>query len=68
MKERTKVEDNYYYERDMSSGAIINNNETAYQRRLKQKQVSDEVKSEMTEIKSELAEIKELLKKLGGNQ
>ncbi len=67
IKDRVKVEDNYYYERDMSSGAIINNNETAYQRRLKQKQVSENAKDEMAEIKSELAEIKELLKKLGGN-
>jgi len=67
IKERAKIEDNYYYERDMSSGAIINNNETAYQRRLKQKQIANKNRDEMSEIKSELAEIKALLKKLGGN-
>jgi len=67
MKNRTKVKDNYYYERDMSSGAIINNNDAAYQRRLKQKEAEQKATDEMAQIKSELAEIKALLKRLGGN-
>lgn len=64
---RIKVEDNLNLERDRSSSAIINNNETAYKQRLKQKQARKKGVDEIAEIKSELAEIKALLKKLGGN-
>ena len=35
---RIKVKDNLNLERDRSYSAIINNNETAYKQRLKQKQ------------------------------
>mgnify|MGYP000567922671 CR=1 FL=1 len=64
---RIKVEDNLNLERDRSSSAIINNSETAYKQRLKQKQARKKGVDEIAEIKSELAEIKALLKKLGGN-
>ena len=64
---RIKIEDNLNLERDRSSSAIINNSETAYKQRLKQKQARKKGVNEIAEIKSELAEIKALLKKLGGN-
>jgi hypothetical protein len=64
---RIKIEDNLNLERDRSSSAIINNSETAYKQRLKQKQARKKGVDEIAEIKSELAEIKALLKKLGGN-
>jgi len=64
---RIKVEDNLNLERDRSSSAIINNSETAYKQRLKQKEARKKGVDEIAEIKSELAEIKALLIKLGGN-
>ncbi len=64
---RIKIEDNLNLERDRSSSAIINNSETAYKQRLKQKQARKQGVDEIAEIKSELAEIKALLIKLGGN-
>lgn len=67
MKKRVNVEDNYYYERDIATGAIINNNEAAYNRRLDQKKAAHAAKNEMAQIKLELAEIKALIKQLGGN-
>ncbi len=62
-----KIKDNLHLERDMSSQAIINNNNTAYQQRLKQIERSDQKENEIAGIKADLAEIKELLKNLGGN-
>jgi len=65
--EKVKIQNNLHLERDMTSQAIINNNNTAYHQRLSQIARNKKKENEIAEIKSELAEIKELLKNLGGN-
>lgn len=64
---KIQIQNNLHLERDMTSQAIINNNNTAYQQRLNQIARNKQKENEIAEIKSELAEIKELLKNLGGN-
>lgn len=67
------VEEDNNLVRDLSTNAIINTNETAYERRLEQiqrKQSQEEIdaaqRADIEELKADMKEIKALLKKLGG--
>lgn len=67
------VEEDNNLVRDLSTNAIINTNETAYERRLEQiqrKQSQEEIdaaqRADIEQLKSDMKEIKALLKKLGG--
>ena len=67
------VEEDTTLVRDLSTNAIINTNETAYERRLEQiqrKQSQEEIdaaqRADIEQLKSDMKEIKALLKKLGG--
>ena len=51
-------------ERDLSSQAIINRNQTDYQRRLAQKQFTSAKEQEIQDLKSEVEQLKELVNKL----
>lgn len=64
--DRIKVKDNLSLERDINTGAVINNNVTDYELRKLQKRAVKNKNDEISEIKSELAEIKALLRELGG--
>jgi len=63
-----KIQDSDSLVRDLTSGAIINNNTTEYQNYLNKKnaskQMQNEIKQnseEIKELKSEISEIKQLL-------
>lgn len=67
------VEEDNNLVRDLSTNAIINTNETAYERRLEQiqrKQSQEEIdaaqRADIEQLKADMKEIKALLKKLGG--
>lgn len=67
------VEEDNNLVRDLSTNAIINTNETAYERRLEQiqrKQSQEEIdaaqRADIDQLKADMKEIKALLKKLGG--
>lgn len=67
------VEEDNNLVRDLSTNAIINTNESAYERRLEQierKQSQEEIdaaqRADIDELKADMKEIKALLKKLGG--
>lgn len=67
------VEEDTTLVRDLSTNAIINTNETAYERRLEQiqrKQSQEEIdaaqRADIDQLKADMKEIKALLKKLGG--
>ena len=67
------VEEDNNLVRDLSTNAIINTNETAYERRLEQiqrKQSQEEIdaaqRADIEQLKSDMKESKALLKKLGG--
>jgi hypothetical protein len=51
-------------ERDLSSQAIINRNQTDYQRRLAQKQFTSAKEQEIEDLKSEVSQLKELVNQL----
>jgi hypothetical protein len=68
MENFVKVKDSDSLVRDISSGAIINTNTAEYEaylnRRMKNKEIRQQVKSnavEIKELKSEISEIKSLL-------
>jgi mevalonate kinase len=67
------VEEDTTLVRDLSTNAIINTNESAYDRRIEQiqrKQSQEEIdaaqRADIEELKADMKEIKALLKKLGG--
>jgi len=71
MAKLLKVEGHDFLYRDASSGAIINNSDTEYNRYmqhrkafLKRKEEIEVQKEEIDNLKDELSEIKNLLKKL----
>lgn len=66
-----KVEGHPDLVRDVSTGAIVNNNETdykqymeSYKKRQNQKSKIDSIESDLYEMKGELDEIKSLLRQL----
>ena len=64
MSRRANVSGIPTLERDMGSQAIINRNQTDYQRRLAHKRASAVKDQEIENLKSEVAELKELVKQL----
>jgi len=67
------VEEDNRLVRDLSTNAIINTNETAYERRLQQiarKQSQEQIdaaqRADIDQLKADMKEIKAMLKKLGG--
>lgn len=67
------VEEDTTLVRDLSTNAIINTNESAYDRRIEQierKQSQEEIdaaqRADIDQLKADMKEIKALLKKLGG--
>jgi len=67
------VEEDTTLVRDLSTNAIINTNESAYDRRIEQierKQSQEEIdaaqRADIEQLKADMKEIKALLKKLGG--
>jgi|TARA_B100001093_G_scaffold153814_1_gene146545 uncharacterized FlaG/YvyC family protein len=67
------VEEDNTLVRDLSTNAIINTNETAYERRLQQiarKQSQEQIdaaqRADIDQLKADMKEIKAMLKKLGG--
>ncbi len=67
------VEEDTTLVRDLSTNAIINTNESAYDRRIEQiqrKESQEEIdaaqRADIEELKADMKEIKALLKKLGG--
>ena len=64
---RVKVKNNPNLERDLSTGAVINTNTTAYEARLAQKEKAklDVQQSEdIVQLKKDVGEIKKLLEKI----
>lgn len=61
---RAKVQNSPSLERDLSSQAIINRNQTDYQRRLAQKRFTAEKDKEIQDLKSEVSQLKELVQQL----
>ena len=66
-KNRKIVEDNPNLSRDMSSTAIINTNNTAFENRLKQIEKSEldaKQSEDIVQLKKDVEEIKKLLEKI----
>jgi len=62
-----KVEDDSDFCRDMSTGAIVNTNDVAYQNYIKSKKLRNNRRQEIEDLKGEISEIKDLLKTLVDN-
>lgn len=60
------IEDNINLERDLSSKAVINNNRSGYESRLKQKRLAEENQQEIESLKQDISEIKSMLKQIIG--
>jgi len=61
-----EIKDNLDLVRDLSSKAVINNNRSAYEARLKQKEISASKDQEIETLKNDVAEIKSMLKQIIG--
>jgi hypothetical protein len=61
---KAAVIDNPTLERDMSSKAIINKNNTEYEKRIAFKNLTAKRKKELEDLKGEVANLKELVQSL----
>jgi hypothetical protein len=68
MSTRPKVSGIPTLERDVTSQAIINRNQTDYQRRLAQKRNSAEKDKEIQDLKAEVSQLKELVQQIISQQ
>ena len=66
-KKIAKIKDNPDYIKDLSSGAVINTNNSAYEARLAQVQkrkLDEKQSADIEDIKKEIAQLTKLVKKL----
>jgi hypothetical protein len=61
---KAAVIDNPTLERDMSSKAVINKNNTEYEKRITFKNLTNKRKKELEDLKEEVANLKELVQSL----